>query len=67
MAESNGQAGGIGLCGVLFIVFLVLKLTGTIAWSYWWIFAPLWIPFGLGFLIGLILVLAGADMSKFQK
>ncbi len=27
---------------VLFIVFLVLKLMGVIAWSWWWVTAPLW-------------------------
>jgi hypothetical protein len=29
---------------VVFIVFLVLKLTGTISWSWWWVTAPLWGP-----------------------
>lgn len=38
----------------LFVVFLVLKLTGVIAWSWWWITAPIWIPF----LIAVILVIA---------
>lgn len=33
----------IGLTGLLFIVFLVLKLTGIIAWSWLWVTAPLWI------------------------
>jgi len=28
---------------VLFIVFLVLKLTGNIDWSWWWVTSPLWI------------------------
>lgn len=28
--------------GVLFVVFLVLKLTHVIDWSWWWITAPLW-------------------------
>lgn len=32
----------IGLAGATFIVFLVLKLTGIIDWSWWWITAPLW-------------------------
>ena len=32
----------LGLTGVLFVVFLVLKLTHLIAWSWWWVFAPLW-------------------------
>lgn len=33
--------------GLLTLVFLVLKLTGVIAWSWWWVFAPVWIPAGL--------------------
>lgn len=28
----------------LFITFLVLKLCKVVAWSWWWITAPLWIP-----------------------
>lgn len=28
----------------LFLVFLVLKLASVIAWSWWWVTAPLWIP-----------------------
>lgn len=28
----------------LFLVFLTLKLTGHLAWSWWWITAPLWMP-----------------------
>lgn len=28
----------------LFTVFLVLKLTGLIDWSWWWVTAPLWAP-----------------------
>jgi hypothetical protein len=35
-------SGGIGFPGALFIAFLVLKLTGVIAWSWWWVTAPLW-------------------------
>ena len=41
---------GIGLGGVVFIVFLVLKLAeiGQVAnWSWWWVTAPLWIPVAL--------------------
>ncbi len=41
---SSGGGGGIGLTGVLLIVFLVLKLTDLIDWSWWWVLAPLWIP-----------------------
>lgn len=36
---------GIGFCGLLAIVFIVLKLIGIINWSWVWVLAPLWIPF----------------------
>lgn len=26
----------------LFLVFLHLRLSDAIGWSYWWVFAPLW-------------------------
>lgn len=57
MATSNTQSGGIGFAGVLFIVFLVLKLIGVITWSWWWVTAPLWGPFVL---IIVILIIIGA-------
>jgi Flp pilus assembly protein TadB len=38
------MAGGIGLGSALFLVFLVLKLTGVVAWSWVWVLAPLWVP-----------------------
>jgi membrane protein YdbS with pleckstrin-like domain len=38
---------GISFSGLLFLVFLVLKLVGVIEWSWWWITAPLWIPVAL--------------------
>lgn len=43
-----------GLSFILFIVFLVLKLTDVITWSWWWVTAPLWISFGLSLVVLLI-------------
>lgn len=54
MSSSNSSGGGMGICGVLFIVFLVLKLTevGSVAgWSWWWVTSPLWIPFVLALVL----------------
>lgn len=45
--QSQVKSEGFGLGTVLFIVFLILKLTKTIAWSWWWVTAPLWGPFAL--------------------
>ena len=50
-----------GICTLLFIVFLVLKLANIIDWSWWWVTAPLWIP--LGFVI-IALILLGICNSK---
>lgn len=46
MSNSN-SSGGIGIGGVLLIVFIVLKLCGVIAWSWWWVLGPFWIPLAL--------------------
>jgi len=46
MSNSNTYGGGgIGFSGALFLVFLVLKLTKHITWSWWWVASPLWLPF----------------------
>lgn len=44
--------------GSLFILFLILKLTGVITWSWIWVTAPLWIPLvlGLGIFVGALIV-----------
>jgi hypothetical protein len=56
---NESRSNGIGIGMILFIVFLVLKLTGTIDWSWWWVTSPLWIPFALGGLvIGVIGIIA---------
>jgi hypothetical protein len=48
MSTTKSNSGtGLSLSAVLFIVFLVLKLTGNIDWSWWWVTSPLWIPFAL--------------------
>ena len=49
------KEGGISLGTVLFIVFLVLKLTEKIDWSWWWVTSPIWIPVAL-VLVGAIIV-----------
>ena len=46
----------IELDTILFVVFLVLKLTGTIDWSWWWVTAPLWIPVAIGLVFFVIFV-----------
>ena len=42
-SSSASSSGGIGFTGLLTIAFIVLKLTHTITWSWWWVLSPLWI------------------------
>lgn len=47
-----------GFPGLLFLVFLTLKLTGSIAWSWWWVTAPLWGPSALVVLVSAVCFVA---------
>jgi hypothetical protein len=56
-STTQSSNNGIGFCTVLFLIFLTLKLTGNIAWSWWWGAAPIWIPIGL-----VLAILAGVGV-----
>lgn len=51
------NCGGITFDGLLTITFIVLKLCGVIDWSWWWVLAPVWIPFALILVITPIVVI----------
>lgn len=46
MSEEKNNS-GINLSTLLFLVFLVLKLTNVITWSWWWVTSPLWLPLAI--------------------
>ncbi len=43
-SNSGTASGGIGFWSLLSVAFIVLKLCDVIAWSWWWVLSPLWIP-----------------------
>ena len=57
MSNNSSSGGGIGLCGVIFIVLLILKLFGLISISWWWVFSPIIIGFVIGLIFLIILIL----------
>lgn len=63
MKNNTINIGGPGVCGVLGIVFIVLKLTEHIDWSWWWVLAPFWLPFVVilvgALIVGVVICLAG--------
>lgn len=62
--KAQTQSGGIGFFGLLTIVFITLKLTGYIAWSWWWVLAPLWMPLAVALGILTIVLLIAALAGK---
>ena len=44
MSNSSSSSSGIGLSSMLTVLFIGLKLTNYIDWSWWWVLSPLWIP-----------------------
>ena len=58
MGENN-TSDQLSLLFALFIVFLVLKLTGYITWSWWLVTAPLWLVPALFFVIIVIALCLG--------
>ena len=44
-------SGGIGLCSLLTVLFVGLKLCTQIEWSWWWVLSPLWIPWAIAFVV----------------
>ena len=60
MSESKSTSGGIGFAGLLTVLFIGLKLTGAITWSWWWVLSPLWLGWAIVLLIVAVVLLAAA-------
>lgn len=58
--NNSSSNAGVGFCGLLALVFIVLKLTHVIDWSWLWVLAPIWIPAAIAAVILLVIVAAAA-------
>lgn len=56
---------GPGFLGILGLIFITLKLTDYIDWSWWWVLAPIWIPFAFVAVVFLIIGIAWIAGAKF--
>ena len=63
MKNESKSSGGISFLGMLTILFIGLKLTGYVDWSWTWVLSPLWI----GFTIGVTLIVVGIMIEKRKK
>jgi hypothetical protein len=59
MSDKKTNTNGIGIGMILFLIFMTLKLTGHITWSWWWVALPLYGPILAAILImGVALLVA---------
>lgn len=54
--KNTTSSGGVGIFGLLGVMFVGLKLTGYIDWSWWWVTAPFWGGFILVFIGFMVLI-----------
>jgi len=63
MSKESSSSSGIGFIGLLTVLFIGLKLTNYITWSWWWVLSPLWIN-----VLAVFILLAGiALIEKIKK
>lgn len=60
--ESNTTS--TGFLGWLALLFIALKLTGYLAWSWVWVLAPIWIPICLVLGVFIVWLLLTVIMDK---
>ncbi len=66
MSKSNvSTSSGIGFPGLLTVLFIGLKLTGHITWSWLWVLSPLWISFAIFIAVLIFIVLLAALGSRY--
>lgn len=53
--SNESKSGGVGICTVVGIVFIILKCCGVLNWSWVWILSPFWIPVALVIFLLIIL------------
>lgn len=61
------SSGGISFFGLLAIVFITLKLTNVIAWSWWWVLLPLWGPVAFMLSLGVLVLIVLGILKLVRK
>ena len=65
--SNKSSSGGVSVVFVLFLVFLVLKLTDNIDWSWWYVTMPLWIAPAVVFVVGTLWFLVACVIESTKK
>lgn len=62
--NNQNTSSGVTFASLLFLLFLALKLTHVIDWSWWWITAPIWGPFVIVVVALIIITVIAVLLNK---
>lgn len=48
------QQQSVGVCSLLLVLFVALKLTGHIGWSWVWVVSPFWVPVAVALAVAVV-------------
>jgi len=52
----NSSSGGVGVVGLLGVLFIGLKLAKVIDWSWWWVLSPFWVGIAAALAFGVLVL-----------
>ena len=64
MAETKSVS--LKLDMILFLIFLVLKLTDNIDWSWWWVTSPIWLPLVFVIVFSIVVIVGESIRNAFR-
>ena len=64
--SSSSSSSGISFTGALTVLFVGLKLTNVITWSWWWVLSPIWISLSLAVVVIAIAVIIAIIAGAFK-
>ena len=65
-SSSSTSSGGISFTGALTVLFVGLKLTNVITWSWWWVLSPIWISLSLALFIFVVVITVAIIAGAFK-
>ena len=62
--EDKNHSCGVGFLGLLALIFITLKITGFINWSWLWVLAPIWGVPALAVVLILVIIITAVIKRK---
>ena len=62
--SGSSNSGGMEFGSVLALIFLVLKLTNLVSWSWWWVLSPIWITLTVYLVFTILLAIVNWSINK---